>query len=106
MSYVIFLYADELIQWTTGDASGGVNGLNGTQAQVGFNAGDKIHFYSHPDSQTTDIINIASKKYPEMGEVENGVLIFRIDGSVIGDCVASTNNGTLRIAHKQLYSHQ
>ena len=95
MSYVIFLYADCLIQWTTGDASGGVDGLCGTQVQVGFNAGDGIHFYSHPDSQTADIINIASKKYPEMSEVENGVLIFRGGRGMIGDCVANATNGML-----------
>ena len=99
MSYVIFLYANGLIQWTTGDASGGTDGFDGTQAQVGFNAGDKIHFYSHPDSQTADIINIASRKYPEMGDVENGVLIFRVDRGVIGDCVANATNGILIITH-------
>ena len=60
-----------------------------THAQVGFNAEDGIHFYSHPDSQTADIINIDSKKYPEKSEVENGVLIFRVDRGVIGDCVAN-----------------
>ena len=38
-SFVIFLYADGEIQWTTGDASGGTGGLGGTPAQVGFNAG-------------------------------------------------------------------
>ena len=28
------------IQWTTGDASGGANGLNGTSARAGYSAGD------------------------------------------------------------------
>ena len=59
-SFVIFLYADGLIQWTTGDKSGGTNGLGGTQAQIGFNAGDDINYANVPGSRTSDVINIAS----------------------------------------------
>ena len=80
MSYVIFLYADGLIQWTTGDDSGGFDGLGGTQAQVGFNAGDdEMRFYNHPDSRTANIINITSTKFPDVEGVESGMLIFRVD---------------------------
>ena len=57
-SFVAFLYADDLIQWTTGDASGGRNGLGGTEAQGGFNAGDGVRFFSINDSQTPAIVNI------------------------------------------------
>ena len=32
------------MQWTTGDADGGVNGLGGNPAQVGFNRGDGTEF--------------------------------------------------------------
>ena len=39
-SFVTYLYADGLIQWTTGDASGGSGGLGGTPAQAGFDAGE------------------------------------------------------------------
>eukprot|EP00731_Ephydatia_muelleri_P007444 Em0003g1692a len=59
-SFVIFLYADGLIQWTTGDASGGSNGLGGTQAQIGFNAGDSINYANVPGSRTPVVINITS----------------------------------------------
>ena len=41
-SFVIFLYADNGIQWTTGDASDGFGGFGGTPAHVGFNAGDGV----------------------------------------------------------------
>ena len=58
LSFVIFLYADGEIQWTTGDASGGSGGFGGTPAQVGFNTGDGERFASVPGSQTADIINI------------------------------------------------
>ena len=57
-SFVMLLYADGLIQWTTGDLSNGVNGMGGIPAQVGFNAGDGINFAAVPDSRTAGIIDI------------------------------------------------
>ena len=57
-SFVIFLYADGLIQWTTGDASGGTGGLGGTPAQGGFNADDGIRFLRIPGSRTGAIVDI------------------------------------------------
>ncbi len=93
MSFAIFLYADGLIQWTTGDASGGSEGLGGTPAQVGFNAGDRVNFASHEYSQTEDILSIASSSIPE-GVSEEGVLVYRVDGRVIADCV-ETEDGML-----------
>ena len=58
--FVIFLYADGLIQWTTADSSGGSNGFGGTQAQIGFNAGNSVNYANVPGSRTPDIVNIAS----------------------------------------------
>ena len=57
-SFVTYLYADRLIQWTTGDASGGDGGLGGTPAQAGLDAGDQVRSFSIPGSQTPAIINI------------------------------------------------
>ena len=57
-SYVTYLYADGLIQWTTGDASGGSDGLGGTPAQAGFDAGDRIRSFSIDGSLTADILDI------------------------------------------------
>jgi len=76
LSFVIFLYAEGLIQWTTGDASGGTNGFGGTPAQVGFNAGDGIQYASVQGSQTADIVNIDER----LGNTGlKGVWIFRVD---------------------------
>ena len=58
LSFVMLLYADGLIQWNTGDSYGGSNGVGGTPAQVGFNAGDGINFATVPESHTAEIINI------------------------------------------------
>jgi len=57
-SFACFFYADNGINWTTGDASGGENGLGGTPANVGFNFGDSVHYYSYPTSRTSAIIDI------------------------------------------------
>ena len=57
-SYVIYLYADGMIQWTTGDNDGGVNGLGGTPAQVGINKGDGLEAVIANGSRTSNIINI------------------------------------------------
>ena len=91
-SFVIFFYADDGIQWTTGDASGGSNGFGGTPAQVGFNAGDGIRYSSVPGSRTADIVNIETTSNVDMA----GVWVFRVDAEDIatGGCTSdpSGNN--------------
>jgi len=58
-SFIIFLYADGLIQWTTGEASGGTNGLGGTAATAGYDAGDFENFFNIPGTGiSSEIINI------------------------------------------------
>ena len=52
LSFVMFLYADGLIQWLWSDDH------VGNPAEVGINAGDGIHFFRHPDSNTTRLLNI------------------------------------------------
>ena len=54
----MFLYADGRIQWTTGDTSNGIDGLGGTEALAGINAGDGVNSITIPGSLTPDIINI------------------------------------------------
>ncbi|MEN4045909.1 nidogen-like domain-containing protein [Sulfurimonas sp. NWX367] len=45
---ISYIYED--INWTTGDASDGVNGLGGTVARAGYSAGDGEHYYELPFS--------------------------------------------------------
>ena len=78
-SFVVFLYADGLIQWTTGDASGGRNGLGGTEAQGGFNAGDGVRFFSINDSQTPAIVNIETTSNVGVP----GLWMFRVDQNAL-----------------------
>ena len=55
-TFVIFLYGR--IEWTTGIFSGGDDGLGGTEALAGVNAGDGFKYITIPGSQTPSIINI------------------------------------------------
>ncbi|MDT4332548.1 nidogen-like domain-containing protein [Methylomonas sp. MED-D] len=48
------------LEWTTGDASNGSNGLGGTPAQAGFDAGDNVNYFTLPGSFTSDILDIAN----------------------------------------------
>ena len=52
------MYAGGRIQWTTGDISGGLDGLGGTEALAGINAGDGINHFTVSGSLTPSIINI------------------------------------------------
>ena len=65
-SFVIFLYADNLIQWSLG-------------AQAGFNAGDGVRSTTIPGSLTEDILNIASTS--NIGVP--GKYLFRVDDTSI-----------------------
>jgi len=74
---VCFIY--EQLQWTTGSASGGYNGLGGTPAQAGFDAGDGRNYYKHQDSMTHEVINLT--KDSNVGE--KGVWCFEIRSGTI-----------------------
>ena len=70
----MFLYADGRIQWTTGDDSDGINGLGGTEALAGINAGDGVNSVTIPGSLTPGIINIT-----QTSNVNNpGLWIFKV----------------------------
>ena len=79
---IIFNYAD--LNWTTGDASDGVNGLGGTEAQAGFDAGDLTNFLALGGSQTPavlDLINQTNLSDPDPLTPENenaGRFVFTI----------------------------
>uniref|UniRef100_A0A914EJJ9 Uncharacterized protein n=1 Tax=Acrobeloides nanus TaxID=290746 RepID=A0A914EJJ9_9BILA len=54
-SFAIFYYNE--ITWTTGDASGGTNGLGGTAAEVGYDYGDGVHYLIANGSCTPAVLN-------------------------------------------------
>ena len=69
----------EQLQWTTGDASEGSGGLGGIPAQMGFDAGDTVHFYSHPDSQTAQILDLVHSSNVNAP----GVWLFEVRSGVV-----------------------
>lgn len=69
-------YRYEQLQWTTGSASGGSNGLGGTPAQIGYDAGDGKNYYRHPDSGTANILKLTDTS--NVGEP--GVWRFEVRG--------------------------
>ncbi|XP_033100065.1 sushi domain-containing protein 2-like [Anneissia japonica] len=74
-SFTFFHYGN--ILWTTGTASGGsrYTGLGGTAAQVGFNAGNGITFYSVPGSRNASIVDV--EETTNVGVI--GRWVFRTD---------------------------
>jgi len=77
-SFVIFLYANERIQWTTGDFNGGVNGVGGAEAIAGINAGDGVNFVTIPGSRTPRIITV----YQTSNVGIPGIWIVKVDQSM------------------------
>ena len=72
-SFVLFLYADYGIEWLWSRDHDGIPG------QVGFNAGDGVRYFSHPDSFTTRLMNIWNTT--NIGVP--GVWAFKVDGEEV-----------------------
>ena len=56
-----FRYAQ--LEWTTGSASGGSDGLGGTPAVAGYDAGNNMNYYMLPGSRTgavLDVVNLSN----------------------------------------------
>ena len=64
-----------MVEWTTGDSTGGMNGLGGREAEIGYDAGDGVNYHSIYLSGTPEIINIASTSNVN----RNGLWAFRLD---------------------------
>lgn len=73
------------LAWTTGEASGGdANGLGGTPAQAGFDAGDETNFFALPGSFTADVLNLQNTS--NVSSADPGLWSFSIrQGSTPGE---------------------
>ena len=92
----------QAINWTTGDASGGSNGLGGTVARAGFSAGDGVNFFELPQSgDQNDMLGLPTTAAPAgtLGaQSETGIYIFHVrngvvQGSTLFDFVFTYNDG-------------
>lgn len=79
---IIYRYED--INWTTGDASNGVDGLGGTVARAGFSAGDGVTYYEFYNSGSQGfMLDLENTLLP--GATEPGVWSFNVNaGAVAG----------------------
>ena len=77
------MYAEGRMQWTTGDNSGGYNGLSGTEALAGFYAGNGINYYTIAGSRTSRIIDVARTTNIDIP----GTWIFKVGGVYVGSYV-------------------
>lgn len=79
---IVFRYED--INWTTGDASGGINGFGGNVARAGFSAGDGRNYYEFYFSGNQNfMLNLENTLLA--GSSDPGVWQFSVrDGAVLG----------------------
>ena len=76
----MFLYLDDGINWVTGDVSGGMDGLGGTEAYVGFNSGgSNPTFFAVEGSRTPAVIDIETTSNVEVA----GLWIFQVNEAEI-----------------------
>ncbi|MDD2357132.1 MAG: DUF4214 domain-containing protein [Thiovulaceae bacterium] len=87
-----FIYED--INWTTGDASGGVNGLGGTVARAGYSAGDGIHYLEFPYSgDQASMLNLENNFFSS--ETAPGVWKLSSQGGSFAGIGLENSNDTL-----------
>lgn len=102
-AFVVFRY--ESIDWTTGDASGGTNGLGGQPARAGFNSGTGFEF-ELPQSGYDELgMRRLEEMLPTVGLASGrpGVYVFEIrNGEIVADSggkdslLGGAGNDTLR----------
>ena len=84
---VRFVY--ENIDWTTGDASGGSNGLGGVTATAGFTAGNGVDYFALPTSgNQSAMLNLDVN---DGNQGEQAVWEFLSDGGSVFDLAISAN---------------
>jgi len=77
------LYADNKVQWTTGDNSDGIDGLEGSPAQVGIIQGNRVNFSVISKSCTDGIIHhFSGNSNIDMP----GVYVIRISDGMMPNC--------------------
>ncbi len=81
-TFILFLYADGLIQWADGCCG---------YAQVGVDGGDGVNYYSVPDSLTPEIINITHTSNVDTP----GLWILKVDSTIIAGRIITRVNGAV-----------
>lgn len=78
----------EQLQWTTGDASGGVGGFGGIAAQAGFDAGDQRHYLMLPGSGTAAVLDLANLTNTPSNVSIGGLWVYAVRNGYLPGTVA------------------
>jgi len=89
---MIFRYED--INWVTGDASGGSEGLGGTVARAGFSAGDGSNYYEFYFSGDQNFM-LGLEDTVLAGSGEAGVWTYRVNGGSVEGIGLENSNDTV-----------
>jgi Ca2+-binding RTX toxin-like protein len=77
---IVYRYED--VNWVTGDASSGTNGLGGTVARAGFSAGDGSNYYEFYFSGDQNfMLNLENTQL--LGASESGVWTYHVNGGSV-----------------------
>jgi VCBS repeat-containing protein len=87
------------IQWTTGDASSGSNGLGGTPARAGYSAGDNVHSFELSQSGNQTALLALPTTLGNSGIA--GVDEFAVRNGAVGPS-SLTANGTINFSDPDL----
>jgi VCBS repeat-containing protein len=94
---IVYRYGQ--IQWTTGDASGGSDGLGGVLARAGYSAGDGVHYLELPQSGDQSAL-LALPTTPGNTGIA-GVDDFQVRNGVVGPTTLTTS-GTINFSDADL----
>ena len=86
-TFVALLYADNLLQWMTGDRDGGGGGLGGDRADVGFIGDDPNNVFYLPASNTSAVLQLDSTSNVGIG----GLWLFEVGSGVTMTCKLTFN---------------
>ena len=85
---IVFRY--ETINWTTGDASRGTNGLGGVPARVGYTAGNGVGTFELPISGNQEQILALDEAPGNTGRI--GVYVYEVRGGAVQDGTVNEND--------------
>ncbi len=81
-SFTVLKYADNLLQWTTGDSDNGMDGFGGDIADVGFIGEESSKIFFLPASDTNAVLDLDTTT--NIGF--EGVWLFEVGASVERPC--------------------
>ena len=86
---IVFRY--EAVNWTTGDASNGIDGLGGSVARAGYSAGDNNPSHTFEIPQSGDQLAMLSLPQTQGNDGIEGVYVYHVHNGVVVDSQLTAN---------------